>query len=94
MAALQTLLGRADSFTVNLGTGRGYSVLEVVHAFEHASGRPVPYQIVPRRPGDVAHCYADPGAGARAAGLASASHAGRHVRRRLALAKPEPERLR
>ncbi len=46
--------------TVNLGTGNGYSVLEMVAAFEKASGRPVPYEIKPRRPGDVAACYADP----------------------------------
>jgi len=46
--------------TVNLGTGRGYSVLEMVKAFERASGRPVPYRIVPRRPGDIAQCWADP----------------------------------
>ncbi|NPA29436.1 MAG: UDP-glucose 4-epimerase GalE [Epsilonproteobacteria bacterium] len=45
---------------INLGTGNGYSVLEVVKAFEEASGRPVPYRIVDRRPGDVAACYADP----------------------------------
>lgn len=44
----------------NLGTGRGYSVLEVVTAFEKASGRTVPYKIVARRPGDIAACYADP----------------------------------
>lgn len=47
--------------TVNLGTGRGYSVLEVVRAFEAASGRSVPYRIVPRRSGDVAECWANPG---------------------------------
>lgn len=47
-----------EHLVVNLGTGKGYSVLEVVHAFEHASGRPVPYALVPRRPGDVASCYA------------------------------------
>jgi UDP-glucose 4-epimerase len=46
--------------TVNLGTGRGYSVLEMVRAFADVSGRPVPYRIVGRRPGDVAQCYADP----------------------------------
>jgi UDP-glucose 4-epimerase len=46
--------------TVNLGTGRGYSVLEMVHAFEKASGRSVPYEIAPRRSGDIAQCYADP----------------------------------
>lgn len=44
----------------NLGTGRGYSVLEMIAAFEKASGRPVPYAIAARRPGDVASCYADP----------------------------------
>ena len=46
--------------TYNLGTGRGNSVLEMVRAFEDASGKPVPYQIVARRPGDIAACYADP----------------------------------
>lgn len=46
--------------TVNLGTGVGYSVLDMVTAFENASGRSVPYDIVERRPGDVAQCYADP----------------------------------
>jgi UDP-glucose 4-epimerase len=44
----------------NLGTGRGYSVVEMAKAFEQASGRPVPYQFAPRRPGDIAQCYADP----------------------------------
>ncbi len=60
VAALKTLLERGQSVTVNLGTGQGYSVLDVVKAFEAASGRPVPYQLVARRPGDVAQCYADP----------------------------------
>ncbi|CUI08241.1 UDP-glucose 4-epimerase GalE [Massilia antarctica] len=46
--------------TYNLGTGRGNSVLEMVRAFEQASGKQVPYQIVARRPGDIAACYADP----------------------------------
>lgn len=46
--------------TVNLGTGQGYSVLEMVAALAKASGREVPYEIVARRPGDVAQCYADP----------------------------------
>ncbi len=46
--------------TYNLGTGRGNSVLEMVRAFEQASGKSVPYQIVARRPGDIAACYADP----------------------------------
>ena len=59
-SAVQALLAQGKSFTVNLGTGRGNSVLEVVRAFEQASGLPVPYRIAPRRPGDVAQCYADP----------------------------------
>jgi UDP-glucose 4-epimerase len=59
VAALKHLLERQQSLTVNLGTGRGYTVLEVVRAYEKASGRKVPYAIVPRRPGDVAACYAD-----------------------------------
>lgn len=46
--------------TLNLGTGRGYSVLEVIRAFERAAGRAIPHEIVARRPGDVASCYADP----------------------------------
>lgn len=46
--------------TYNLGTGRGNSVLEMVRAFEAACGRPIAFQIVDRRPGDVAKCYADP----------------------------------
>ena len=56
-------LARLDGpqcFEVNLGTGTGYSVLDVVKAFEKASGRPVPYELAPRRAGDVASCYADP----------------------------------
>jgi len=51
-----------EPLIVNLGTGTGYSVLELVSAFESASGCAVPYEIVARRPGDVAQCYADPGA--------------------------------
>jgi UDP-glucose 4-epimerase len=60
VAALQFLLEQGRSITVNLGTGRGHSVLEVVRAYEAASGRPVTYDVVARRPGDVASCYADP----------------------------------
>ncbi len=59
-AALRRLFDQPGSLTVNLGTGRGYSVLEVVAAYARASGREVPYQVQPRRPGDVAACYADP----------------------------------
>jgi UDP-glucose 4-epimerase len=60
VAALRRLLEQPGSITVNLGTGTGYSVLELVRAFERASGRPIPYDIVARRPGDVDACYADP----------------------------------
>jgi UDP-glucose 4-epimerase len=60
VAALRRLLDGPGSFTVNLGTGQGYSVLDVVKAYAAASGREIPYQVVPRRPGDVAACYADP----------------------------------
>lgn len=60
LAALNRLFAVGDSFTVNLGTGRGNSVLEMVAAFAKVSGRPVPYELVPRRPGDVATVYADP----------------------------------
>jgi len=60
LAALAALERTAGMLTVNLGTGRGYSVLEVVAAFEKASGQRVAYRIKPRRPGDVAACYADP----------------------------------
>ena len=49
-----------ECLTVNLGTGAGYSVLDIVRAFEQASGQSVPYKIAPSRPGDVASCYADP----------------------------------
>ena len=59
VAAVQTLLQGADSFTVNIGTGQGHSVLDVVRAFEQASGQAVPYQLAPRRAGDVAQYYAD-----------------------------------
>ena len=65
LAALRRV-DRADGiWTVNLGTGQGYSVLDIVKAFEAASGRDIPYQLVARRPGDVAQCYADPACAAR-----------------------------
>lgn len=60
VAALRYLQVHPGLLTLNLGTGRPVSVLEMVSAFERASGHPVPYQIVPRRPGDVAQCWADP----------------------------------
>ncbi len=60
VAALRRLDATPGSYTVNLGTGNGYSVLDIVKAFERASGRRVPYEIVARRPGDIAQAYADP----------------------------------
>ena len=60
LRALERLAANPGLMICNLGTGRGYSVLEMTRAFERASGRPVPYDIVGRRPGDIAVCYADP----------------------------------
>ena len=60
LKALNKLAANAGLCTFNLGTGQGYSVLEMVKAFEAESGQAVPYAIVPRRSGDVAACYADP----------------------------------
>jgi UDP-glucose 4-epimerase len=60
IAALETLQREGRGFTVNLGTGRGISVLEAVRAFERASGRAIPIERVARRAGDVAESYADP----------------------------------
>ena len=60
VAALRALVSHTGILTVNLGTGRGYSVLELVNAFAKISGQAVPYKIVQRRPGDIAQCYADP----------------------------------
>jgi UDP-glucose 4-epimerase len=68
VAALKHLSRKKDSLTVNLGTGRGYSVLEVVKAFERASGRKVPVEFAARRPGDVAASYADASAASRKLG--------------------------
>lgn len=59
LAALNYVEDHAGAEAVNLGTGQGASVLEIVHAFERASGRSVPYRIAARRPGDIASCYAD-----------------------------------
>ena len=59
--ALEHLRARPRLAVHNLGTGRGHSVLEVVRAFEQASGRPIPHRVVARRPGDIPVSYADPG---------------------------------
>ena len=58
--AVNKLLTNSGLFVVNLGTGRGYSVLEMISAFSKALGREIPYKIGPRRAGDIATCYADP----------------------------------
>ncbi len=58
LAALKFLMQHPGLHTFNLGTGRGYSVLEMIKAFEAASGKPVPYTVAPRRAGDIASCYA------------------------------------
>ncbi len=60
VAALRVLASRPGGLTVNLGTGRGCSVLELVNTFARVSGREIPYKIIARRPGDIAQCYADP----------------------------------
>ena len=58
--AIDYLMSHTGAEAINLGTGTGYSVLDMVKAFEEASGAPVPYRIAPRRAGDIAACYADP----------------------------------
>jgi UDP-glucose 4-epimerase len=60
LAALNALQTRAGSHVWNLGTGQGYTVLQIVQAFQDASGRTIPHRIAPRRPGDISACYADP----------------------------------
>ena len=60
VAAIKYLLSHTGEGVFNLGTGHGYSVLDMVKAFETANGVSVPYEIAPRRPGDLATCYADP----------------------------------
>jgi UDP-glucose 4-epimerase len=61
VVALEYIQQNRDLHTINLGTGNGVSVLEMVAAFEHGSGRTIPYEVVARRPGDIASCWADPG---------------------------------
>ena len=58
--AVNKLAQNPGLLIVNLGTGKGYSVLDMVKAFEKACGKPIPYKIMPRRPGDIDECYADP----------------------------------
>ena len=60
IAALKKLETKCGLFVCNLGTGKGYSVFDVLHAYEKACGKTLPYVVDPRRPGDIAICYADP----------------------------------
>lgn len=60
VAAIKKLMTNPGLFICNLGTGMGYSVLDVIAAYEKACKKPIPYVIDPRRPGDIAQCYADP----------------------------------
>ena len=60
VAALKAIQAKCGTAVYNLGTGRGCSVLEMVKAFETANGVPIPYEIAPRRPGDIAACWSDP----------------------------------
>jgi UDP-glucose 4-epimerase len=68
LKALQAISRRTGINTWNLGTGDGYSVLQVLRAFEQASGRPVPFRVMPRRSGDIAECWADPSRAAQELG--------------------------
>ena len=60
VAAIKKLEEKPGLFICNLGTGHGYSVLDVIHAFSKACGKELPYVIDPRRPGDIAECWCDP----------------------------------
>ncbi|MFK3987028.1 UDP-glucose 4-epimerase GalE [Exiguobacterium mexicanum] len=68
LKALDYVMDHTGAEAFNLGTGTGYSVLDLVHAFEAESGKAVPYQVTPRRPGDIAMCFADPSKSKRVLG--------------------------
>ncbi|MBB6692843.1 UDP-glucose 4-epimerase GalE [Cohnella xylanilytica] len=72
LKALDRIRSAAGAEAYNLGTGKGYSVFEIIRAFEQASGRPVPFVVTRRRPGDVAECYADPSKAKRELGWEAA----------------------
>ena len=72
VCAIRKLAQKPGLFICNLGTGHGYSVLEVIHAFEKACGKALPYVIDPRRPGDIAECWADPSKAKRELGWEAA----------------------
>ena len=60
LAAIAKVRAEQKCDAYNLGTGKGYSVFDIIHALEKACGKEIPYTVTPRRPGDVAQCYADP----------------------------------
>ncbi len=68
LAALNYAVRHTGSLVVNLGTGTGYSVLDIVHSFEKVNNLTIPYKVLARRPGDIATCYADPALAAQALG--------------------------
>jgi len=72
VAALKKLAEGCGLFVCNLGTGKGYSVFDVLHAYERACGRTIPYVVGPRRAGDIAACYADPAKAKRELGWEAA----------------------
>ncbi len=69
LKAIEKVMSTSGVNAYNLGTGKGCSVLEMIHAFEKVSNRKIPYKIVDRRPGDAAVCYADPSKAKKRAGL-------------------------
>ena len=94
VSALKKLEERCGLFVCNLGTGKGYSVLEVLRAYEKACGKTLPYVVDPRRPGDIAECYADPGAGRAGDGVEGALRHRGDVRLLLEVAVHESGRIR
>ena len=77
----------------NLGTGKGYSVLDIVKAFEKATGVKINYKIAPRRDGDIATCYSDPSKAKKRARLGGKTRPRGNVRGFMALAKKQSERF-
>ena len=73
VAAVKYACAHQGCEVFNLGTGTGYSVLDMVRTFQEVNGVKVPYEVVPRRPGDIATCYADPGKSEKVLGW-KASH--------------------
>lgn len=93
LAALNKVGQQAGLHIFNLGTGQGNSVLEMVAAFEKAAQRPIPYEIKPRRAGDIAECWADPAYAEQSIGMESDTLTRDHGGRYLALAIQQPKWL-